>query len=87
MNENEIMNVEEVVETVELIPVEVCEGDGGSNFGKVVLIGVGLAGAGFALYKFGKKVWTKIKAKKQAEIEASMVNEDYDSETYDVEDQ
>lgn len=84
--ENEIMNVEEVVDSVEMIPVEVCGGDGNSNFGKVVLIGVGLAGAGFALYKFGKKAINKIKAKKQAKAEAAMVDEDYyDSEVEDVE--
>lgn len=62
--ENEIMNNEEVMETV---ATEVSENKSAMI---PVLIGAGLACAGFALYKFGRKAWEKIRSRKeQAEIE------------------
>ena len=64
--ENEIMNNEEVRENETF---ETCEK--GSN-AIPMLIGAGLTCAGFALYKFGKKAWEKIKSRKeQAEIEVN----------------
>ena len=56
MNE-EIMNVEEMdYEEVET-------NNGGSDLGKGVLVGAGIVGAGFALYKLGKKLASKFKKK------------------------
>ena len=61
MNE-EIMNVEEM----EYDEIEI--NSGGSDLGKGVLVGAGIVGAGFALYKLGKKLASKFK-KKDAGIE------------------
>lgn len=57
--ENEIMNNEEVMENETF---ETCEK--GSN-AISMLIGAGLTVAGFAVYKFGKKAWEKIKSRKE----------------------
>lgn len=66
--ENEIMNniVEEVIENNEDIIPEVCIVDG---TGKGVAIGVGLAAAGYGVYKLGRKLWNDFKAKRAAKEE------------------
>lgn len=61
MNENEIMVNEEVMEEPEVI-----EESSGMSTGLAVLIGSGLTLAAIAAVKKGKKVWDKIKAKKEA---------------------
>ncbi len=64
--ENEIMNNEEIMETVS---TEVSKN---GTIAIPMLIGAGLACAGFALYKLGTKAWEKIKSRKeQAEIEVN----------------
>lgn len=62
--ENEIMNnIEEVKEEdVEIIEAE--NEASGSNFGVGALVVLGLAAAGAAAVKFGKKVWARYKEKK-----------------------
>lgn len=72
MEKNEIMleemeNTQDVIEVVEAIETE--DGPGVSG---IVLISAVVLGAGFALYKVGKKVWEKCKAKKASEaVEAA----------------
>lgn len=64
MENNEIMNYEDVmdteVETTEMVPEE-----SGSGTGMAMLIGAGLALATTAVVKLGKKAWAKYKAKKE----------------------
>lgn len=74
MNE-EIMNVEEVMDE------EVMVENHGSDLGKGVLVGAGIVGAGFALYKLGKKLATKFK-KKETEVEI-VVEQPKDSDADD----
>lgn len=63
MNENEIMTKnEEVIEEPEVIEEERSQ----MSPGVAMLIGSGLTLAGIAVVKKGKKVWAKIKAKKNA---------------------
>lgn len=67
--ENEIMN-NDVMEVTEVI-VEDC---GKVGFVKPALIVAGAAGVGFGLYKLGKKLLEKYKAKKaQAENEPRVI--------------
>lgn len=70
MKNEEIINtvVEEGMEMNEAVMVEACNK---GSFIKPVAIGAGVVGAGFGLYKLGKMVYGKIKAKKeQAATEA-----------------
>ena len=66
--ENEIMNFEnEVMEN----EYEVCETEterSGIGTGVAMLIGAGIAAAGVAAVGVGKKVWAKIKAKKELRL-------------------
>ena len=66
--ENEIMNniVDEVMENNEDIMNEVCIVDG---TGKGVAIGVGIAAAGYGVYKLGRKLWNDFKAKRAAKAD------------------
>lgn len=59
--ENEIMNNDEVIETVGEEVVETCKGSG---IIVPVLVGTAIVGAGFGLYKLGRKAWDKYKSKK-----------------------
>lgn len=61
MENNEVMNnVEDVVEVIDDVIIEPVTK---SNVGVIALA------AGFAVYKFGKMMWKKHKAKKQGRIE------------------
>lgn len=66
--ENKIMNFEnEVMEN----DYEVCETEterSGIGTGVAMLIGAGIAAAGVAAVGVGKKVWAKIKAKKELKL-------------------
>lgn len=64
--ENEIMNNDEVIETVGEEVVETCKGSG---IIVPVLVGTAIVGAGFGLYKLGRKAWDKYKSKKALTIE------------------
>ena len=64
--ENEIMNNDEVIETVGEEVVETCKGSG---IIVPVLVGTAIVGAGFGLYKLGRKAWDKKKKKKALTIE------------------
>lgn len=73
--ENEIMNnvANEVIEVNEAAMVEVSNKP---NAGVVAVVVTGLAAAGFAAYKFGKKLWDKRKAKNtKATIEVNLADE------------
>ena len=59
--ENEIMNNDEVMNTVGEEVVETCKGSG---IIIPVLVGTAIVGAGFGLYKLGRKAWYKYKSKK-----------------------
>lgn len=59
--ENEIMNNDEVMNTVGEEVVETCKGSG---IIIPVLVGTAIVGAGFGLYKLGRKAWDKYKSKK-----------------------
>ena len=59
--ENEIMNNDEVMNTVGEEVVETCKGSG---IIIPVLVGTAIVGAGFGLYKLGRKAWNKYKSKK-----------------------
>ena len=59
--ENEIMNNDEVMNTVGEEVVETCNGSG---IIIPVLVGTAIVGAGFGLYKLGRKAWDKYKSKK-----------------------
>lgn len=59
--ENEIMNNDEVMNTVGEEVVETCKGSG---IIFPVLFGAFIVGAGFGLYKLGRKAWDKYKSKK-----------------------
>ena len=59
--ENEIMNNDEVMNTVGEEVVETCKGSG---IIFPVLVGTAIVGAGFGLYKLGRKAWDKYKSKK-----------------------
>ena len=59
--ENEIMNNDEVMNTVGEEVVETCKGSG---IIIPVLVGTAIVGAGFGLYKLGRKAWDKYKRKK-----------------------
>ena len=63
--------MEEIMNNVEVMEVESEETHEESNGKSGLLIGTlivaGVAGAGFGLYKLGKKVYEKIKAKKELE--------------------
>ena len=81
MNENEIM----VVDADEEVETEVTT-DNGGDLGKGVLIGAGVVGAGFALYKLGKKVFTKFKKQpKEVELQATEQSNDDDYVVVDEE--
>ena len=86
MKKDEIMNVE-AINTNEVMvldkPLEVIEYEEGSGVGKGVLIGACLVGAGFALYKLGKKAVLAIKAKKQSKEDESNVDNMYDEDVED----
>ena len=64
--ENEIMNNDEVMNTVGEEVVETCKGSG---IIVPVLVGTAIVGAGFGLYKLGRKAWDKYKSKKALTIE------------------
>ena len=65
MENNEIMNtVEEVTEANDGMIAEVCSKNMNGNV-KAALIGAGIVGAGVALFEIGKKMYSKIKAKKK----------------------
>ena len=68
--ENEIMNNDEVIETVGEEVVETCKGSG---IIVPVLVGTAIVGAGFGLYKLGRKAWDKYKNKKNLTIETDNV--------------
>ena len=72
--DNEIMNYEEVMEP-EIDTVEVEVEESGIGTGLAMLIGAGIAAAGFAAGKLARKVWTNIKAKKELR-NANAVDED-----------
>ena len=59
--ENEIMSNDEVMNTVGEEVVETCKGSG---IIIPVLVGTAIVGAGFGLYKLGRKAWDKYKSKK-----------------------
>lgn len=59
--ENEIMNNDEVMNTVGEEVVETCKGSG---IIIPVLVGTAIVGAGFGLYKLVRKAWDKYKSKK-----------------------
>ena len=59
--ENEIVNNDEVMNTVGEEVVETCKGSG---IIIPVLVGTAIVGAGFGLYKLGRKAWNKYKSKK-----------------------
>ena len=59
--ENEIMNNDEVMNTVGEEDVETCKSSG---IIFPVLFGAFIVGAGFGLYKLGRKAWNKYKSKK-----------------------
>ena len=59
--ENEIMNNDEVMNTVGEEVVETCKGSG---IIFPVLFGAFIVSAGFGLDKLGRKVWDKYKSKK-----------------------
>lgn len=63
--ENEIMNYEEEVMEPEVEIDEVENEKSGMSTGLVVLIGAGVAAATVAAVTLGKKVWSKIKARKE----------------------
>lgn len=64
MENNEIMNYEDVMETeAEAFEMEDC--NSGMGTGAAMLIGAGLAIATTAVVKLGKKAWSKYKAKKE----------------------
>lgn len=62
--ENEIMNNIEEVEENNMENVEIENETSGSNFGVGALVVLGLAAAGAAAIKFGKKAWDRYKEKK-----------------------
>ena len=64
--ENEIMNNDEVMNTIGEEVVETCKGSG---IIFPVLFGAFIVGAGFGLYKLGRKAWDKYKSKKALTIE------------------
>ena len=68
--ENEIMNNDEVMNTVGEEVVETCMGSG---IIIPVLVGTAIVGAGFGLYKLGRKAWDKYKSKKDSTIETDNV--------------
>ena len=66
--ENEIMNFEDEVMENEY---DVCETEterSGIGTGMAILIGAGVAAAGVAAVGLGKKVWAKIKAKRELRL-------------------
>lgn len=62
--ENEIMNYEEVMEP-EIETYETESEGSGISAGLAVLIGAGVAAAGIAVVKLGRKAYAKFKAKKE----------------------
>ena len=68
--ENEIMNNDEVMNTVGEEVVETCKG---SSIIFPVLFGAFIVGAGFGLYKLGRKAWDKYKSKKDLTNEPNNV--------------
>ena len=86
MNENNEIMLEEIVEVSEPIEVEieVSETEAKSNVGGAVLLGAGIAAAGFAVYKLGKKAVNYFKgkrlAKKAAETAETVVYDDEDDD-------
>lgn len=69
-NEMENVVLEEVLDNNEEVVANVTKG----SFGKNALIVAGLAGASFAMYKLGKKVYKKIKARKDSDIDITDLN-------------
>lgn len=63
--ENEIMNYEEEVMEPEFEIDEVEREESGMSAGVAVLIGAGVTAAGIAAVKLGKKLYAKIKARKE----------------------
>lgn len=67
MENNEVMNkVEDVVEVIDEVITEPVTK---SNVGAIALVAGLVGAAGFAVYKLGKMMWKKHKAKKQDRIE------------------
>lgn len=62
--ENEVMNYEEVMEP-EIETYETDTENSGISAGLAVLIGAGVAAAGIAVVKLGRKAYAKFKAKKE----------------------
>ena len=62
--ENEVMNYEEEVMEPEF-EIDEVERDSGMSAGVAVLIGAGVTAAGIAAVKLGKKLYAKIKARKE----------------------
>lgn len=62
--ENEVMNYEEVMEP-EIETYETESEESGISAGLAVLIGAGVAAAGIAVVKLGRKAYEKFKAKKE----------------------
>lgn len=74
MENEEMMNYEDMDSEVETAEVE--SEDSGIGTGAAMLIGAGLTIAVAAAVKFGKKVYAKIKAKKEAK-EATADDHDF----------
>lgn len=65
--------MEEIMNNVDVIDAEVIEESTKGGFAIPALIVLGVAGAGFGLYKLGKKIWTDYKTKKALEVKAESV--------------
>lgn len=76
--ENEIMNNTELENNEDIIVTDEAENEGDSKLGVgiAVLVGAGLVAGGILVGRFAKRVWQKIKDKKEASKQAESEDDD-----------